>query len=178
MDTQLKEITKNYGFTQLSILQYIYKTLGEILSTKDPNSLRARIDKELTDAYKHTNVDRLRDSVTGATLSVVEKKPKETKTYTVKDDERFYTWLYSDIGHEWLVDYAREHDSDFFEYVQSLGGDIEGVTTTTTTDNAPASVKTTLRIDTKKARAGLENSTAGLKVLQDLGLLNNNVLEG
>lgn len=73
------------ALTQLAGLQALYKQLGEILSTKNPDGLRGQVDARLHELWETTGVDRLRlmigDVEVGKLTAKISKPTKRTTMY-------------------------------------------------------------------------------------------------
>ena len=108
------------ALTQLAALQALYKRLGEILSTKDPTSLRGQVDYRLKELYEQAGVDRLRimyDDVELGKLVVKVSKPTKRTNLFVNDFEALL-----DGSSELVNDYVREHHKDFACWVFETTG--------------------------------------------------------
>lgn len=86
-------------YVALAAAQALYKALGAVVGTKDPDNLRGQCDAELRAAYESedpaTKKDRQPITIGGVrvgTLSVVESKPADHKEMVVADQAAFETW--------------------------------------------------------------------------------------
>ena len=78
------------ALTQLAGLQALYKQLGEILSTKNPDGLRGQVDSRLRELWETTGVDRLRlmiGDVEVGKLTAKISKPQKRMTMYVNDTD-------------------------------------------------------------------------------------------
>ena len=75
--------------------QAMFKELSKHVSTKDPDSLRSVIDRELLRMYEENGIDRIQvrsNGVKTGTLSVRETKGKTYIKLTVTDADTFEEW--------------------------------------------------------------------------------------
>lgn len=110
---------------QLAGLQALYKLLGEILSTKNPDGLRGQVDSRLHELWETTGVDRLRlmvgDIEVGKLTAKISKPQKRTTMY-VNDVEAL---LDDDI--EVMRAFVRSKSKEYAEfYVEQTGAVPDG----------------------------------------------------
>lgn len=150
----------------LAVYQAAYKRAAEVVSTKDPESLRSKVQEELLRRYEATGVDRVRPMVGGipvGTMSVTFTKPVPETTRTepvvvdrealmADTDDDFARFLERAVMRD-VCDYA-------IEYANETGTLLDGmVWRTTTTPERPSAVKgTTLRVDDEKVVQGIEKA--------------------
>lgn len=80
---------------KLAVAQAVYKVSGEVVSTKDPDSLRSQVDEYYRGLFEQTGAKsfdlKIGDEKVG-TYSIKTTKAKEEKRLVVKDDEAFTRW--------------------------------------------------------------------------------------
>ena len=107
------------ALTKLAVLQALYKYLGEVLNTKDPNSLRGQVDYRLRELYEQAGVDRLRimvDDVEVGKLSVRVADPK-TRQVTYLNDVDALMRSHDDM----FADFVAENAQKYAEWLVSQG---------------------------------------------------------
>ena len=81
---------------KMAVAQALYKKLGEIVGTNDPDNLRGQVDAYFMDAYKQTHA-RSFDVMIGedkvGTYSITRTDPKEHTSITWEDDEAVKAWI-------------------------------------------------------------------------------------
>lgn len=73
---------------KFAVLQSLYKRLGELLGTKNPDNLRGQVDADLLDLWKRHGVDRQRLQIGDATVGYVAlkfSKPAKRAVIIVND---------------------------------------------------------------------------------------------
>lgn len=109
------ELADRRPVQQLAVAQAIYKAVGTVVSTKDPDSLRSQCDADALRRYEMEGVkstDILIDGLKVGTYSVkVSKaKPKRKAPRAWVDDwDEFTDWLTHEDGAEWLRQLVEEH---------------------------------------------------------------------
>lgn len=110
------ELADRRPVQQLAVAQAIYKAVGTVVSTKDPDSLRSACDAEAVRRYETEGVkstDILIDGLKVGTYSVkVSKaKPKRKAPRAWVDDwDEFIDWLtHEDEADSWLRSLVEEH---------------------------------------------------------------------
>ena len=109
------ELADRKPVQQLAVAQAIYKAVGTVVSTKDPDSLRSACDAEAVRRYEAEGVkstDILIDGLKVGTYSVkVSKaKPKRKAPRAWVDDwDAFTDWLTDEDGANWLRHLVDEH---------------------------------------------------------------------
>lgn len=99
----------------LADAQYRYNMLGEIVSTKDPDSLRSLCDMEARYRYEKygekTKEVRAPDGTTIATYSAVvtKEEPERTVERLEIADGHAARWVMEDAPQEWLDDWMQRH---------------------------------------------------------------------
>ena len=84
---------------RLAVAQAAYKRLGEIVSTKDADSLRGRADADLLADFAANGTDRRRLMLNGqevGKLSAAVSPAKTTQRLYVEDRSAFSAWLFGD----------------------------------------------------------------------------------
>ena len=158
---------------RLAIAQAIYNHLGKLVSTKDPDSLRAQADREYKALFEQTGAKSFDVRVNGEkvgtySVKVSKAKPEVTvKGIEITDDNA----LYDSIGFMqiyYLIEFARDHSQEFAEWYAVLTGEalegcewVEYVTPAT----EPAYMGGTLKVnaeDVANAINGLDIGIYGL----------------
>jgi len=109
------ELADRRPVQQLAVAQAIYKAVGTVVSTKDPDSLRSACDAEAVRRYETEGVkstDILIDGLKVGTYSVkVSKaKPKRKAPRAWVDDwDEFIDWLTHEDGANWLRSLIEEN---------------------------------------------------------------------
>lgn len=115
---------------RLAFAQALYAKLGEIVSTKDPDSLRAAVDEFYKDLYETTGAKSFEVSIDGqkvGTYSVRVSKPKpaETKERLVVDDiGAFSVWIEHETNAEILQLFAQSRLEEFANWLFETTGEI------------------------------------------------------
>lgn len=105
---------------RLAIAQALYKELAKVVSTKDPNSLRSEMDRELEEDYRRDGTDRRRiviDGVEVGTLSAKVSKASKTSRVEVTDWAAFGEY-HPDL--EVMGQYVMRDESSMMGYLQWL----------------------------------------------------------
>lgn len=92
---------------RLTIAQSLYKALGEMVSTKDPDSLRGRESAKLLEQYQAEGVKQKVLRVNGeevGLLYVSQPKPTEYLRADVTDVHEFMDSMGLDDLRDWMVD--------------------------------------------------------------------------
>ena len=110
------ELADRRPVQQLAVAQAIYKAVGTVVSTKDPDSLRSACDREAVRRYEKEGVkstDILIDGLKVGTYSVKVSKPKPKRKAPrawVDDWDEFTDWLtHEEDGANWLRSLIEEH---------------------------------------------------------------------
>ena len=115
---------------RLAFAQALYSKLGEIVSTKDPDSLRAAVDEFYKDLYETTGAKSFEVSIDGqkvGTYSVRVSKPKPAETkerLVIADSQTFETWIDNETNEEILQLFARSRLEEFANCVFEETGEI------------------------------------------------------
>lgn len=92
---------------RLALAQTLYKMTGELVDTKNPDSLRAREDAKYKELYEQTGARsfdvRIGDEIVG-TYSIRFSKPKDSESHKVLEVEDYYD----------LAAFVTELDADLF----------------------------------------------------------------
>lgn len=143
---------------QLAIAQGLYKTLAETVSTKDPNSMRSRIDADVIEAYVRDGIKsrdlRLCGQKVG-TYSVRVEKAKTERVMSETDHEAFVKW--AGDNPELCTLFALNQAAKLAQFALETAGELpdgfafEEVTT-------PEAVSgTTLKVDVQKVAQAMSN---------------------
>lgn len=103
---------------RLAVAQAAYKRLGEIVSTKDADSLRGRADAELLADFAANGTDRRRLMLNGAEvgkLSVAVSPAKTIQRLYVEDVKAFAEWL-ADGGIACFEAFMAKHGEKLLQY--------------------------------------------------------------
>lgn len=80
---------------RLAVAQALFKVLADVVSTKDPDSLRSKVDADMVATYEETGAKtfdlRLNGAVVGTYTVCVSKEAHRTDV-VVDDDEAFLAW--------------------------------------------------------------------------------------
>ena len=98
-DTEPAEVRFGSKWAALAVAQAMYKSLSEVVATKEPDNLRGRCDAELKEMFESDDPRVQKDKqpltiggVTVGSLSVVKTKGEDKDTVTVCDREAFERW--------------------------------------------------------------------------------------
>jgi hypothetical protein len=154
---------------KLAIAQALYKAVGKIVSTKDPDSLRSAQDMELMRLYETIGVDRvalkLGDTEVGK-LSLRRKKATHKAEVVVEDTAAMWAWLHNEADETLLADIVPTIAKALDRYVERTG-DVpdgcsvrhidtpEGIAGTTITGCKPEDVAAALGSELPAAVVGL-----------------------
>ena len=154
---------------KLAIAQALFKAVGAIVSTKDPDSLRSQQDRELMRLYETIGVDRMAlkvgDTEVGK-LSLRRKKASHKAEVIVNDEAAMWAWLYNDADETLLSEIVPHIVKSLDHYVERTGDvpagctirriDTEaGIAGTTITGCKPEDVAAALGTALPEAVAGL-----------------------
>ena len=115
---------------RLAFAQALYSKLGEIVSTKDPDSLRAAVDEFYKDLYETTGAKSFEVSIDGqkvGTYSVRVSKPKPAETkerLIVEDAGTFSVWIEHETNAEVLQMFAQSRLEEFANWLFETTGEI------------------------------------------------------
>ena len=148
---------------RLAVAQAIYKAVADIVSTKNPDGMRAQADAELMDAYTQMGVKSMDLRVEGqkvGTYSVTMAKAvpeKQDARLDVEDHDRLVRWLRSDTeALDSLIEmYADKYAQTLFSASGEVPDGCDAVTVVTPAQ--PEHPKgTVLRVDTQKVAQALK----------------------
>ena len=115
---------------QLAIFQALYSELGKKVSTKDPDSLRSRIDEEYRELYEQTGSKsfdvKLMGDVVG-TYSIKFSKPQDSVTsmeFEVACLEDLTEWFDQQAPKELMEEYAALNLEKFAEFYFTHTGEM------------------------------------------------------
>lgn len=158
---------------RLAIAQAIYNHLGKLVSTKDPDSLRAQADREYKALYEQTGAKSFDVRVNGekvGTYSIKVSKAKPAEEYKdlfVTDKGELLNFIAA-LPMTFLDQFARDYYKYFAEwYLTKFGELCDGcvVDTITTPATEPAYMGGTLKVnaeDVANAINGLDIGIYGL----------------
>lgn len=158
---------------RLAIAQALYNHLGELVSTKDPDSLRAQADREYKALFEQTGAKSFDVRVNGSkvgtySVKVSKAKPAEERKELVITDYVFLGDDVSEMPAKVLLRYAMDTRADFAQwYLDHTGAVMEGCTIETieTPATEPAYMGGTLKVnaqDVADAVRGLNIGIVGL----------------
>lgn len=170
---------------RLALAQGLYSKLGEIVSTKNPDSLRSELDDRARFLYETDGIksrDVVINGVKVATYSVKTKqqpaeKPLIRTFLHIENEDEFYTWL-ANSGRMTIEAVVRENPELFYRlFVEELGEIPDGCfvesveLTPGQPERPPVYAGTVLRVDTEKLAMALGPQLPGevAKVLTDGG---------
>lgn len=114
---------------QLAVCQALYKVLGKIVDTKNPDSLRGKMDAHWKRAYEATGSKsfdiRIGDDVIGTySIKFSKEEPKQTRyQMEVRDYVKLAQW-YSEVPEEYIRQYLSRDLQPFAEYYFHETGEI------------------------------------------------------
>ena len=129
---------------KLAVAQAVYKAVGEVVSTKDPDSLRGRESARLLEQYQAEGIDRKRLMVNGVevgTLSVTKQHPTQYLRANIYDPRDLLEGADPDDLREFIL--AEEFIESYALWARSQGILTPGVTFTQVVKDKPPT--TTLR---------------------------------
>lgn len=146
---------------QLAIAQAMYKHFAALVSTKDPDSLRAAVDDEMRQLYEQTgaksfDVKLCGEKVGTYSLTIAKDKPESTETrLQVNDGNALMQWCISEGFAAPDMDAILQH----FDKCGEVPDGCEAVTVTIPADPGGHVARTTLKVDeVKVAEVAMENN--------------------
>ena len=115
---------------RLAFAQALYQKLGELVSTKDPDSLRAAADEFYRELYETTGAKSFEVSIDGQkvgtySVRVSKAKPAETsERLLVEDYGTFSVWIERETNAEVLQLFAKAHMDEFADWLFKETGEI------------------------------------------------------
>lgn len=141
---------------KLTIAQALYKSVADVVSTKNPDSLRAEVDAEIIDAYNRDGIKsrdlRLNGEKVG-TYSVRVKKAFTKERPVLTDMSAFKAWL--EDNQEYAVGYALSQP-DFVDWVIRQG-ELPSGYDLETIEFPEVAAGTTLKVDVQKVADAMGN---------------------
>lgn len=141
---------------KLTIAQALYKSVADVVSTKNPDSLRAEVDAEMLDTYRREGIKsrdlRLNGEKVG-TYSVRVKKAFTKERPVLTDMSAFKAWL--EDNQEYAVGYALSQP-DFAEWVIQQGELPDGYELDRV-EFPEIAAGTTLKVDVQKVADAMGN---------------------
>lgn len=129
---------------KLAVAQAVYKAVGEVVSTKDPDSLRGRESARLLEQYQEEGIDRKRLMVNGVevgSLSVTKQQPTQYLRANVAEPQDLLEGADPDDLREFII--AEDFVETYALWARSQGILTPGVTFTQVVKDKPPT--TTLR---------------------------------
>lgn len=114
---------------RLAIAQTLYKIAGELVDTKNPDSLRGNVDEQFRQLYEQTGSKSFDVKLNGqdvGTYSIRFSKPKESEArewFEVYDYFELGEW-FNEIPDSIIRDYVATNLSDFAEWYLKTNGEI------------------------------------------------------
>lgn len=150
---------------KLTIAQALYKAIADVVSTKNPDSLRSELDAEMLKAYELDGIKSRDMRVNGqkvGTYSVRVKKAFSKNRPVLTDISAFKAWL--DDNTDYAIAYALSQP-DFAAWVIAQGELPDGYELERV-EFPEAATGTTLKVDVQKVADAmgneLPNAVAGL----------------
>ena len=114
---------------RLTLAQAIYSELGKIVSTKDPESLRSKIDEQYRELYESTGSKsydvKLNDNIVG-TYSIRFSKSKDSESrdvFEVRDYEALAKW-FEGVDASIISSYVAHDLAQFAEWYMAETGEM------------------------------------------------------
>ena len=148
---------------RLAVAQAMYKAVAGMVSTRDPDSLRARADADMLGNYERMGMKSVDLRVNGekvGTYSVKVSKPTgaaKTPRVVVDDSEAAYRWAMTAAADEY-EDWCIANIDRFCEYALSEFGEVADgahVETEETDAQPERATGTVLKVDTPKVAHAL-----------------------
>ena len=114
---------------RLAFAQALYKSVSELVSTKNPDSLRSEVDRQFYELYQETGAKSfdvtINDEVVGSySLKFSKDKPQETHTeLEIFDFEELARW-FNDQTPERIFAYVALNLGDFARYCFNYDGEV------------------------------------------------------
>lgn len=114
---------------QLAFSQAVFKAVSELVSTKDPDSLRAEVDREFLELYEKTGAKsfdvKINDVIVGLySMKFSKERPQEVRhSLEVKDYEALAKW-FNEVPDEELRYYIALNLRDYAEWVFNYEGEV------------------------------------------------------
>lgn len=115
---------------KLAFAQALYQKLGEIVSTKDPDSLRGLADEFYREMYETTGAKSFEVKIDGekvGTYSVRVSKAKPSTTeehFTVTDEEKLSEWVSREINYDLAASFVFAHLERFAGWYFTETGEV------------------------------------------------------
>lgn len=150
---------------KLTIAQALYKAIADVVSTKNPDSLRSEMDVEMLKAYELDGIKSRDLRINGekvGTYTVRVKKAFSKDRPVLTDISAFKAWL--DDNHQYAIAYSLSQP-DFVSWVIAQGELPDGYELERV-EFPEAATGTTLKVDVQKVAQAmgneLPNAVAGL----------------
>ena len=115
---------------RLALAQALYKMAGELVDTKNPDSLRSEVDRNYRELYIKTGAKSFEIHLNGeqvGTYSIRVSKPKDAETHTtfeVTDYEKLAKWFDTREEDGYCEVFAAQNLAQFAEYVFEDSGEM------------------------------------------------------
>lgn len=153
---------------RLAIAQALYNAVGEAVSTKKPDSLRAEVDDQMRALYMATGAktfDVKVGDVKVGSFSVVTTKPAEEKvdeSFGVIDNGALFAWkVPEDMAHGYARDNIRDFARWYFEETGEMPPGCAIVETRTPADPGGRVKHTRISVDAAKVAEALGGELEG-----------------
>ena len=153
-DASTKYSTELGGIEQLAVAQALYKAMGEVVSTKDPDSLRSRADEEYLRLYAETGAKSFDVRIGGekvGTMSVREPKRSAESVKLVVDDREAAKMALGDF----VSAYIDANLQDAVQWVFDSTGEVLDGCTALRVGGTVGEPTTALRVDPQKVSDAL-----------------------
>lgn len=142
---------------RLAVAQTFYKLAGELVDTKNPDSLRSVVDRGYKELYEQTgskSFDVMLDGQQVGTYSIRFSKPKPEETrdvFVVTDYEKLAQW-FDGLDAGTIADFAADNLAQFAEWALNKTGELAdgcSLTPVTTPATEKRYIGGTLKVDTE-----------------------------
>lgn len=142
---------------RLAVAQTFFKLAGELVDTKNPDSLRSAVDSGYKELYERTgskSFDVMLDGQQVGTYSLKFSKPKPEETrqvFEVNDYEKLARW-FDGLDAGTIADFAADNLAQFAEWALNKTGELAdgcSLTPVTTPATEKRYIGGTLKVDTE-----------------------------
>lgn len=167
---------------QLAVAQALYKRVGEMVSTKNPDSLRNAVDAKYKQLYIDTGAKSFDVNIDGQkvgtySLRFAKNKPSETvRTFEINDFTALAKWFSDDVDEVEYMRFAALSLKDFAEWYFGDTGELPGgceIVESVTPETGGEYLGGVLKIDMESMACALEATSP-----QMAGYLMEGVIDG
>ena len=167
---------------QLAVAQALYKRVGEMVSTKNPDSLRNAVDAKYKQLYIDTGAKSFDVSIDGQkvgtySLRFAKQKPSEVvRSFEIKDFMELAKWFSEDVEGAEMMRFTALSLKDFAEWHFLETGELPGgceIVESVTPETGGEYLGGVLKIDMESMACALEVSAP-----QMAGYLAEGVIDG